>query len=106
MFSECNLAEFFGKSNTFCINSHWSAYFLIVKNMSNLHFVKFSNNYTFVLITFYAQNLSSRYKSSKPANRVPLFLARTLFGENFGGSEELLYLCAIKNKYDENGKQF
>ena len=63
------------KSNTFCINSHYSAYFLIVKNLTNLHFVKFVNNSAFILITFCTQNLSFRYKSSKPTKKVPLFLA-------------------------------
>ena len=43
------------------------------------------------------QNLQIKFLSS---------LQEHFSGKNFGGSEELLYLCAIKNKYDENGKQF
>ena len=43
------------------------------------------------------QNLQIEFPSS---------LQKHFLRKNFGDSEELLYLCAIKNKYDENGKQF
>ena len=39
--SVSSLAEFFGKSNTICINNHNFDYFLIVKNLTYLHSVKF-----------------------------------------------------------------
>ena len=63
--SVSSLAEFFGKSNTFCINNHKFDYFLIVKNLTYLHFVKFANVLTFILLTICVKNLSFRYKSSK-----------------------------------------
>ena len=75
--SVSSLAEFFGKSNTFCINNHKFAYFLIVKNLTYLHFVKFENVLTFILLTICIENLSFRYKSSKPTKIIPSSVSET-----------------------------
>ena len=75
--SVSSLAEFFGKSNTFCINNHKFAYFLIVKNLTYLHFVKFVNVLTFILLTICVKNLSFRYKSSKPTKIIPSSVSET-----------------------------
>ena len=70
--SVSSLAEFFGKSNTICINNHNFDYFLIVKNLTYLHFVKFIILFAFFLLTLCIENMSFRYKSSK-AIKNPLF---------------------------------
>ena len=57
--------NFAGKINTFCINSHKFAYYLIVKFLTNLHFANFTTTFAFILLTLWFKNLSFRYKSSK-----------------------------------------
>ena len=50
---------------------------MIVKNQHNLHIVKFATEFTFILLTLCAKNLSFRYKSSNATKIIPSSVSET-----------------------------
>lgn len=84
------------KVTAFRTNSRYNACFLIVKFLSNLHFVKYIHVFTFILLTFYTKNISFCYKLSKARKKIPSSFVKRREGHLPG--LDFYYGCSVKPK--------